>query len=375
LPALVAAGPSILTIATGTWLVLDGGAGRLRVDPPEHVRVEAERAMHSARAREHVDREAAHADGRTADGCRIEIFANVGSEADAALAVQSGAEGCGLLRTEFLFLDRKTAPAVVEQAAHYQRIVDAFGGRPVVIRTLDAGGDKPIDYLPLPREENPALGLRGVRTSLWQPALLRAQLEAILQLRPLDQCRIMLPMISAVAEVRAVRAILDELVAALGLRERPKLGVMIETPAAAMLADQICGVADFVSIGTNDLTQYTLAMDRTNPALASQLDSLHPAVLRLIAQTATAAQRCKLDVAVCGAIASDPGAAPLLIGLGVRELSVVPGVIARLKAVVRSVTSDECRRLAARALELDSAAAVRALLASRTDTEKTVAPG
>jgi phosphoenolpyruvate-protein kinase (PTS system EI component) len=197
LPTLVAAGPSILTIATGTWLVLDGGAGRLRVDPPELVRVEAERAMHSARARERADREAAHADGRTADGRRIEIFANVGSEADAALAVQSGAEGCGLLRTEFLFLDRKTAPAVAEQAAHYQRIVDAFGGRPVVIRTLDAGGDKPIEYLPLPREENPALGLRGVRTSLWQPALLRAQLEAILRLQPLDECRIMLPMISA----------------------------------------------------------------------------------------------------------------------------------------------------------------------------------
>jgi phosphocarrier protein FPr/phosphocarrier protein len=331
--------------------------------------------MHSARARERADREAAHADCRTADGRRIEIFANVGSEDDAVLAVRNGAEGCGLLRTEFLFLDRRTAPDVAEQAAHYQRIVDVFAGRPVVIRTLDAGGDKPIEYLPLPREENPALGLRGVRTSLWQPALLRAQLEAVLRVRPLDQCRIMLPMVSAAAEIRAVRAMLDELLSTLGLRERPKLGVMIETPAAAMLAEQICAVADFVSIGTNDLTQYTLAMDRTNPALAPQLDSLHPAVLRLIAQTAAAALRLKRDIAVCGAVASDPIAAPLLVGLGVHELSVVPGAVARLKSVVRSVTSDECRGLAAQALELDSAAAVRALLASRTVAERTVAHG
>jgi phosphocarrier protein FPr/phosphocarrier protein len=375
LPALVAAGPSILAIATGTWLVLDGVAGRLRVDPPAQVRDEAERAMHSARSRERADREAAQAECRTADGHRIEIFANVGSEAEAALAVRNGAEGCGLLRTEFLFLERKSAPDVVEQAAHYQRIVDAFAGRPVVIRTLDAGGDKPIEYLPLPREENPALGLRGVRTSLWQPALLRAQLAAILRLQPLGQCRVMLPMISAAAEVRTVRAILDELIADLGLRERPKLGVMIETPAAAMLADQICMVADFVSIGTNDLTQYTLAMDRTNPALAPQLDSLHPAVLRLVAQTTMAAERCKREVAICGAIASDPAAAPLLVGLGVHELSVVPGIIARLKSVVRSVTIDECRRLAAQALELDSAAAVRGLLESRVAVVKAAAHG
>jgi phosphoenolpyruvate-protein phosphotransferase len=375
LPALVAAGPSILAIATGTWLVLDGVAGRLRVDPPAQVRDEAERAMHSARSRERADREAAQAECRTADGHRIEIFANVGSEADAALAVRNGAEGCGLLRTEFLFLERKSAPDVVEQAAHYQRILDAFAGRPVVIRTLDAGGDKPIEYLPLPREENPALGLRGVRTSLWQPALLRAQLAAILRLQPLGQCRVMLPMISAAAEVRTVRAILDELIADLGLRERPKLGVMIETPAAAMLADQICMVADFVSIGTSDLTQYTLAMDRTNSALAPQLDSLHPAVLRLVAQTTMAAERCKREVAICGAIASDPAAAPLLVGLGVHELSVVPGIIARLKSVVRSVTIDECRRLAAQALELDSAAAVRGLLESRVAVVKAAAHG
>jgi phosphoenolpyruvate-protein kinase (PTS system EI component) len=269
---------------------------------------------------------------------RIEILANVGSATEAETAVRDGAEGCGLLRTEFLFLERRTAPDADEQAAEYQRVVDSFGGRPVVIRTLDVGGDKPIDYLPMPREDNPALGMRGVRLSLHRPDLLRTQLAAILRVRPLSACRIMLPMVNGPDEIRRVRAVLEELAAVAPAQERPQLGVMVETPAAAMLAEDICEVADFLSIGTNDLTQYTLAMDRTHPDLASQLDGLHPAVLRLIARITSAARARTRPVAVCGGLASDPEAAPLLVGLGVHELSVVSATIPRLKSVLRATT-------------------------------------
>jgi phosphocarrier protein FPr/phosphocarrier protein len=365
LPTLVSAGSSIMTIEEGAWLILDAEAGLLRIDPPSGVRVEAEHWMRERRERDHAERAAARADCYTADGVRIEVFANVGSVAEAVEAVDKGAEGCGLLRTEFLFLDRGTAPSVDEQVAEYQQIVDAFGGRPVVIRTLDAGGDKPIDYLPMPREDNPALGLRGVRTGLREPELMRAQLRAILRVRPPSACRILLPMVNEPDEIRRVRGLLDEVIAQTGGHASVSLGVMVETPAAAMLAEQICGVADFVSIGTNDLTQYTLAMDRTHPELAARLDGLHPAVLRLIGRTADAARKRDRLVAVCGGLASDPAAARLLIGLGVQELSVVPGVIPRLKAAIRHSTTDECRELARHALELDSAAAVRELLAAQ----------
>jgi phosphocarrier protein FPr/phosphocarrier protein len=365
LPTLVSAGPSVMTIEDGAWLILDAEAGLLRVDPPSDARVEAERSMRERHERNRVERSAARADCYTADGVRIEVFANVGSVAEAVEAVHNGAEGCGLLRTEFLFLDRRTAPTVDEQAAEYQQIVDAFGSRPVVIRTLDAGGDKPIDYLPMPREDNPALGLRGVRTSLREPELMRAQLRAILRVRPLSASRIMLPMVNEPDEIRSVRALLDEIGAQTGGRAAVSLGVMVETPAAAMLAERICEVADFVSIGTNDLTQYTLAMDRTHPELAARLDGLHPAVLRLIGRTADAARARNRLVAVCGGLASDPAAARLLIGLGVQELSVVPGSIPRLKAAIRASSTGQCRELARRALGLDSAAAVRALLAAQ----------
>ncbi|HEV2284876.1 MAG TPA: putative PEP-binding protein, partial [Steroidobacteraceae bacterium] len=287
--------------------------------------------------------------------------ANVGSAADALAAVRNGAEGCGLLRTEFLFLERESPPSVTEQTAAYQQIADALGGRPLTIRTLDAGGDKPIAYLPQPAEANPALGLRGVRTSLASPPLLRAQLEAILQVRPGAQCRILLPMITDVAEVAAVRAVLDELRAELSVTRAVEVGVMIETPASALIAERLVEVADFLSIGTNDLTQYTLAMDRLHPLLAPRLDALHPAVLKLIAGAAAAAAGRGRMVAVCGGLASEPLAAPLLVGLGVQELSAVAAVIPRLKADLSRVTLEQCRALACAALSAADAAAVRAL--------------
>ncbi len=361
-PALVALGGGILAIEDGTPLVLDAGSGVLEVDPGA-ARMAAARTAVTAQAarRTQLERAAQHA-AKTADGVRIEVLANIGSLAEAQAAVRQGAEGVGLLRTEFLFLDRSTAPPEAEQRAQYQAIADALGERPLTIRTLDAGGDKPIAYLPLPPEENPALGLRGIRTSLAYPQLLRTQLRALLGVGGAAQLRVLLPMISDLDEVHAVRALVEELCGELGRSAAPLIGVMIETPAAALLADELAAAVDFLSIGTNDLTQYTLAMDRTHPQLASRLDALHPAVLRLIARTAQAGGARQRPVAVCGGLASEPRAAPLLIGLGVRELSVVPAVIPQLKARIAALTLAECRALAAQALAQPSAAAVRALL-------------
>ncbi len=363
LPALVAAGPDVLRIAEGTPLVLDADAGLLRIAPDAAVLAAAEEAL----ARQHAQREAAqaaaHTECRLASGERIEVFANVGSRAEAAAAVDEGAEGCGLLRTELLFLDRDTPPDLELQTATYQSIVTAFGGSPVVIRTLDAGSDKPLRYLPLPHGDNPALGVRGIRASLRNPALLGEQLRAILRVRPLTACRILLPMITDVSEVQSVRRILDALCAELGCAA-PPLGVMIETPAAALLAGPLAAVADFLSIGSNDLAQYTLAMDRGEAELAAQLDALHPAVLRLIGISASAAHAAGRPIAVCGGLASDPLAAALLVGLGVDELSVVPSVIPDLKARLRGLRLEDCRALAERALDAPSAAAVRAIALS-----------
>ncbi len=361
IPVLVAMGPDILALADGTAVVLDADKGVLRVDPDRAQMAAAEGELSRRRERRAADRAAAQRVCRTADGTRIEVLANIGSVGEAEAAVRNGAEGCGLLRTEFLFLERQSPPDEGEQAAQYQRIATALAGRPLTLRTLDIGGDKPIPYLPLPHEDNPALGLRGVRTSLWRPDLLRAQLRAVLAIRPEGQARILLPMITDPAEIRTVRGILDEERGNLGRSAPIGLGVMIETPAAAVMSDRIAAEADFLSIGTNDLTQYTLAMDRGHPELAARLDGLHPAVLRLIARTAEAAIAHGRRVAVCGGLASDPAAAPILIGLGVQELSMVPSVIPQLKAFIGGVSLETCRELARQALELESAEAVRAL--------------
>ena len=368
IPALVALGPALLAVADGTALLLDARRGVLEIDPGE-TRLAQARAALAAAAAEHATLMAeAGRECRTADGTRIEVLANIGSVAEAQAAVRNGAEGCGLLRTEFLFLDRLSPPTEAEQSAEYQKIADVLGARPLTIRTLDAGGDKPIAYLPLPEEENPALGLRGVRTSLAFPQLLRTQLRAVLAVGGPAQCRLLLPMISEVEEIQTVRRLLDEVCRELGRAERISVGVMIETPASAVLAERLAAVADFLSIGTNDLTQYTLAMDRGNPQLAARLDALHPAVLRLIARTAEGARTHGRHVAVCGGLASEPLAAPLLVGLGVDELSAVPAVIPQLKARIESVSLSECRALAQQALGQESAAAVRALAARALPT-------
>jgi len=242
----------------------------------------------------------------------------------------------------------------------YQRIVSMFGGRPVVIRTLDVGSDKSLPYLPMPRGKNPALGVRGVRATLMTPGLLREQLRAILRIEPRTACRILLPMITDDSEMLRVREIADDVARELDVAA-PPLGAMIETPASALGAARLAAVADFLSVGTNDLAQYTLAMDRGDSALATQLDALHPAVLRLIRISASAARDAGRPIAVCGGLASDPLAAPLLVGLGIDELSAVPSVIPELKARLRALRFADCRELAERALAAASPLEVRAL--------------
>jgi phosphoenolpyruvate-protein phosphotransferase len=353
-PALVSAGAAVLDIADGTPLFLDTENGLLHIDPDAtaldgaRARIETRRALESAALAD------AQAECRTVDGVRIAVLANLGAgPEETASAVAAGAEGCGLLRTEFLFLDRDTPPSEDEQAKAYQAIADALGGRPFKIRTFDIGGDKPVPYLPLPVEENPALGLRGIRAGLWRRDLLQTQLAAILRVSP--RPRIMLPMITSLAEIEAVRVMLDG--------ADIELGIMVETPASAVLAAQVARVADFISIGTNDLTQYTLAMDRTNAQLAPQIDAFHPAVLALVGQAAAGAAKHNRTVGVCGGLAGDPLAAALLIGLGVRELSMASGAIAQVKQAVAALDLETCRAAAVEALQQDSAQAVRAVAA------------
>jgi phosphocarrier protein FPr/phosphocarrier protein len=360
IPMLVAMGPAVLKIGAGSQVILDADAGELRPDPGAPDLEEARNRLERNRAQRSQQLAAAQEDCHLGSGERIEIFANLtGSEADATLAAAQGAEGCGLLRTEFMFLERETAPDEDEQLRCYQQVARILGSRPLIIRTLDIGGDKPIPYLPMPPEDNPALGLRGVRTSLWRPDLLEVQLRAMLRVQP-GVVRILLPMVTDIAEIRAVRRLLGEACAALDVPS-PPLGAMIETPAAAVLADGIAREVDFLSIGTNDLAQYTLAMDRGHAELASRIDGVHPAVLRMIDIICKGAAAHDKPVAVCGGLAADPAAVPVLLGLGVTELSVVPTLIPQLKAQVRSLTLESCRATAARALTLESAAQVRAL--------------
>lgn len=362
-PTVVALGRQAERVPDGAPVVIDGNRGELLVFPPEDMLATTRTAVAARAARREENRRTAGEDCRMADGTRIEVFANLGRVSDAPGAVVEGAEGCGLLRTEFLFLERQSAPTEDEQHRQYQQIADALEGRPLVIRTLDVGGDKPLSYLPLPKEENPVLGLRGVRVGLREPELLRAQIRAILRVKPAGACRIMVPMIASPSELLAVRAMVDEEREKLGRAEPIELGAMIEVPAAALIADRIGAVADFLSIGTNDLTQYVLAMDRGNPHVAAQLDALHPGVLRLIRLAVMGAKTHDRTVAVCGGSASDPMAAPLLIGLGVTELSATPAVIADLKAFIRTLRMEDCRRVAEAALATDSAEEVRRLVA------------
>ena len=368
LPSLVAMGDALDEIAEGTPLLLDAELGHVTAAPS----AAGTDAFTARLAKRDARREAAQAAAKdachSADGTRIEIFANVGSVDEAQAAAKQGAEGSGLVRSEFLFLDRDTAPSEDEQHAAYQGIADALAERPVIVRLLDIGGDKPAAYIPFDAEENPALGQRGIRVALARPDLLETQLRAILRIEPAGQCKIMIPMVASLDELRQVRAVVERLRGEMGIAAPVEVGVMVETPAAAMTADLLAAEADFLSIGTNDLTQYVLAMDRGNPAVAAGVDAMHPAVLRMIGETCRLAAVHGRWVGVCGGLASDPAALPIPIGLGVTELSAVPGFVAEAKQIVRGLSLPEAQAHAALALQCKSAAEVRALARAFEET-------
>ena len=368
LPALVAAGPWALALEPERIVVLDAERGFLLTSPTAAELEGVSEALAKRRERQAADLAMSGSAASTRDGLVVRVCANLGAADEALAAVSRGADGCGLLRTEFLFLQRQAAPSEDEQYEQYRKILDLLAPRSLTIRTMDIGGDKPIPYLPLPAEDNPALGLRGLRTSLAQPELLRTQLRAILRLDRPETCKIMLPMVTDVGELRAVRQLLRECADELGIAQLPQLGAMVETPASALLADQLLLEADVLSIGTNDLSQYVLAMDRGHPVLAARLDALHPAVLRLIKSVAAAGKARVRPVALCGGLGSDPDAVALLIGLGIVELSAIPASIPEIKRIVRSLDASACRELADKALNLADAAAVRQLVASGAET-------
>ncbi|MGB8383227.1 MAG: phosphoenolpyruvate--protein phosphotransferase [Dermatophilaceae bacterium] len=369
IPAVAGIDPLALEIAEGSRVILDGSKGTLRMNVTEE---EVENIRR--RQAKHMERRAlelAHADERadTLDGHHLEVVANIGGLDDAKAAMTKGAEGVGLLRSEFVFLERRSAPSEDEQANLYTDIAKALRpGQPLVIRTLDVGGDKPLPYLPIAPEENPFLGMRGIRVGLDRPEILRTQVRAIL--RAVDagaRIHVMFPMIATIEDFRLAKAIFEEERAALEVAPVP-VGIMVEVPSVAVMASQFAAEVDFFSVGTNDLTQYTLAMDRGHPRLAPQVDGLNPAVLGLIGQAATAAHAAGKWIGVCGGMASDPQAVPLLVGLGVDELSVSVPAIPAVKAQIRSLSFEDCQQLAARALVQDSTASVRALVPTDDET-------
>ena len=361
IPALVSVGDSVLDIEPGTRAILDGNSGLLVIGPTEADEAQARQALVDHQAQREAERRACYKPAIMTDGTRIEVVANISDVAEAAHAVEAGGEGVGLLRTEFLFLQRDSAPSEDEQFATYSAMTKALNGLPIIIRTLDIGGDKEVPYLQMPAEMNPFLGERGIRLCLARKDLFRTQLRAIFRAAATGPVRIMYPMIATIDELQQAKDITDEARRSVGA-DPVEIGMMIEVPSSAVMADVFAPEVDFFSIGTNDLTQYVLAMDRLHPQLARQADGLHPAVLRMIDQTVRAADAAGKWVGACGGVAGDPLGVVILSGLGVRELSVSIPSIAAVKAQVRNLSLDKARALAQRALACRTAGEVRALV-------------
>ncbi|HEX2153376.1 MAG TPA: phosphoenolpyruvate--protein phosphotransferase [Acidimicrobiia bacterium] len=357
-PAVVATGP--LEISDGTLLLVDGSAGTVVVEPTDEEVALAEVRIRDETEQLEAAREDARAPAATAEGVSIEVAANIGSVEDARAAMLSGADGVGLLRSEFLYMNRPDAPTEAEQEETYRAIITQLEGRPLVLRTIDVGGDKPLGFVEQPDEDNPFLGLRGLRLALARPDLILSQLRAALKVATDHPLRIMFPMVTTLGEWERARALVAEATESIGgLPPGLELGVMVEVPALALMADRFAPVVDFFSIGTNDLTQYTLAAERGNPHVTGLADAFHPAVLRLIDRTCRAAEENGRWVGVCGEMAGDPLAIPLLLGLGVTELSMTPVAIPAAKAVVRKVHRGEARAFAEGVLAMGTAGEVR----------------
>jgi multiphosphoryl transfer protein len=371
IPAAVGLGQALLSVPEETELLLDGDAGIVHVKPAEELAAEYKERAAAREQSARAARAAAAEPAVTRDGRRIEVVANIGSPDDVLAAIENGAEGVGLLRTEFLFLERESMPNEDEQYAAYTSVARQLEGRPLILRTLDVGADKPLPYLPVGVEANPFLGVRGIRLALAKPELLETQLRAVLRTAAEHSLKLMFPMVATLEEYRRAKAVLAEARAKLERAGTPtpeqlEVGVMIEVPAAALAAEVFAPEVDFFSLGTNDLVQYTMAAERGNPAVADLADGLHPSVLRLIRTVVDAADEHGKWVGVCGELASDPVAVPALVGLGVSELSANAPAIPAVKEAVRGIDSGAANTLAEEALARSSAAEVRELLAAET---------
>ena len=368
IPSVAGVGKMLDRQPVGALTAINGSTGEVWVDPSPDVQAEiqARRAEWIAGREKllQMSREV----GKTKDGRRVEVFANIGGVNDARAAVQNGAEGVGLLRTEFLFLTRETAPTEEEQTLLLREIFETMGEqRPVTVRTLDVGGDKELPYIQMPEEPNPFLGVRALRLSFARPDLFLTQIRSILRAADGFPCRIMFPMVADVEEIRKAREYVEKAHFQLEEENKPhawpvELGIMVEIPSAALLAPVLAAEVDFFSIGTNDLTQYTLAAERGNPALYHLADGLHPSVLRLIREVVEASHQAGKWTGICGELGGDPEATPILVGLGVDELSLNPAGIPQIKSILRDLTTENARAHAEQALRCQTSAEVRKLV-------------
>ncbi len=366
IPAVSGADAALFDLPDGTRVALDGAAGHVWIEPAPALCRELETGRRNWLARRKNRARAGRRPAVTRDGRRVAVAANLGNAFEARTALENGAEGIGLLRTEFLYLTRSRPPSVDEQIAGLQAISRAMAGRPVCVRTLDVGGDKALAYLQTTPEANPYLGVRAIRLCLRRRELFAQQLSAVLQAAAEHPLKLMFPMVSTVEEVEQAREMLTAVHRRLVQENKAHgwpvpIGIMVETPAAALLAARLAVKVDFFSIGTNDLVQYTLAAERGHPDLAAYADALQPAVLKLIRQTVRAAHRYGKPVAVCGELAADPAAIPVLVGLGIDELSLAPAAIGAAKAVIRGLSYAQAVNLARRLIAADRAAAARKL--------------
>lgn len=367
IPSVVGVGTALNSLHVGDLVIVDGSDGLAIVDPDEAETGAYRQKLAAFESRREALRRFVNKPTTTRDGRHLELGANIGGTTDLAGAEENGAEGVGLFRTEFMYMDRPTLPGEDEQVEVYRHVLSRMAPRPVVIRTLDIGGDKQLDCLPMEPEANPFLGVRAIRLCLANEGLFRTQLRAMLRASTAGRLRIMFPMIATIEELRAARAVLDEersalIGAGVAVAEDIEVGIMIEIPAAAVMADTLAAEVDFFSVGSNDLTQYTMAADRMNPAVAYLHSGPHPAVLRLIGMAAAAAKRRGIWIGVCGELAADPLAAPLLVGMGISELSMGAAAIPTIRALLSETNSGDARRLYETARDMESAADVRRLM-------------
>lgn len=353
--AVAGVGEALSQIQDGDWLLLDGCSGEVIVNPDETAKAAFEQKQKIYEEKQKLLECFKNEEGKTSDGKRIMIEGNIGTPIEAMRVQELGGEGIGLFRSEFLFMDRQDLPNEEEQFQAYRDVAETMKGKPVIIRTLDIGGDKEVPALHLEKEENPFLGYRAIRICLDQEELFMVQLRAILRASSYGNIKIMFPMISSLKELRDAKAVLEKAKGALreegiSFSKDIKVGIMIEIPAVAVCADILAQEADFFSIGTNDLIQYSCAVDRINEKVSHLYNMLHPGVLRLIKMTAEAGKKAGIEVGVCGEMAGTRGMAPILLGLGVTHLSMSASSILDAKATLSKYTEEECRQVAEKLL-------------------------